>query len=612
MRHRLAAATLVVAGLFAGPPGAVRAQSATVEMTADRTEVGVGETFQVQVRAEANGAEPELVVPRFDAFQVLSRRMARPMQFRFGFGNRQQVVQSTTVYDFTLRALSEGSHRIEPAKATVGGRTFQSQPLTIVVGGGGAPAGVPPTDPAPPGNTVDAAEWDPTAFVRTVVDDDEVYVGEQLTVTLYLYSRGGIRSSPTVHEEPTTDGFWVHDLLPPNRTLDPHRQVVDGVAFNVYVLRRFAAFPLQAGELRVGGMEISLSQGSLFDIFNQQVTEVRRRGDPVKVRVRELPAQGRPQDPVVVGDFTLEASLDRSQVATGDAVTLTAVVRGSGNVHDARLTLPAVPGLRILQPQVSEEVVAPGDRVGGSRTYEWLIVPEQPGTHRIPPLALTAFHPDGERYERIASDALTLLAAGNSVQGPDEPGGETDPSPEPAEDQAVRFGPVRTRSDLERGVTSIASSLWFLALLAIPPLTWLGLLLAGVTRRRLAERGLAGAPDRAVKRARRRLGAAEEHAERGDPRAFYAEIFQVLKDVLEARLGEPVGGFTHDELRRHLVVRGMQQDLALRVVDELEGLEFARFSSTGTAPDEMRACVERVQALLARLDGFTPAREVDE
>lgn len=609
---RLLQAAFLGAALLA-LPGMVRAQSASVSMSADRTEVRVGDTFQVQIRAEVTGATmDDQSLPSFDAFQVLGRREVHPMQFRFGFGNRQQIIQSTTVWSFTLRAVSEGTFQIEPARVTVGGRSHESNSLRIVVGAGSGatPTPVPGTEPAPPGN-VSSADVDPTAFLRTVVDKERVYEGEQITVTVYLYSRGGLRSSPTVHEEPVTDGFWVHDLLAPNRTLDPHRQVVAGAPYNVYVLRRFAAFPLESGDLPVGGMELSLRHGSLFDLFNSQTQDVRRRGDPVKVHVRPLPAQGKPSGQVVVGTFGLEASVDRTQVATGDAVTLTATVRGTGNVRNARLELPRIPGLRVLQPQVRDEITTTSDLVGGTRTYEWLVVPEEPGTHRIPGLELHTFDPQTATYATVRSEPLTLLAAGNAVQA-----GEMLPEDRGADraergPDAHRFGPVRVRSELERRGGVVSTATWYAVALTVPPLAWLGLLIGGFLRKRIVARGHATASQRAVKRARRRLDSAQRHARGGEARAFYVEIFQVLKDVLEARLGEPVGGFTHDELRRHLVGRGMPEDLATRVVDELEGLEFARFSATGVERDEMESCLSRVQALLERLDRFAPAAEVD-
>jgi hypothetical protein len=202
---------------------------------------------------------------------------------------------------------------------------------------------------------------------------------------------------------------------------------------------------------------------------------------------------------------------------------------------------------------------------------------------------------------------MTLIAAGNAVAGG---GADEAADAEPrvaANEPTEELGPVRTRSDFERDHTRAVTAPWFLALLAFPPLAWLSVLLVAFARRRAERRESAQGSQRAIKGARKRLARAVAHADSGDGRAFYSEIFRVLAAVLEARLGTPVGGFTHDELRRHLAERGMDADLVSRTVDELEGLEFARFSAAGVSRQEMSACTQRVAALIERLERFTPA-----
>jgi len=602
---RLAAvlATLCVA------PAHASAQSVTVSMTADRTQVQVGEQLEVQIRADVSGADVSNVEPPdLSAFRVVGQTVARPMQFRFGAGNRQQIIQSTTVYSYRLQAVSEGRFEIGPAKVYAAGRSYTSNGLTLVVGagGGGATPGVPPAQP--PAGPLDGAVFDAQAFVRTVVDRSSPWVGQQATVTVYLYTRTQVRSSPVIHREPTADGFWVHDLLSPARTLEPQRQVVSGLPYNVYVLRRFAAFPLRSGPLTIGALELSFDTGSVLDLFNPQIATVRRAGVPVTIDVKPLPEQGRPGGPIAVGTFELAARLDRTQVATGDAITLTATISGTGNVSDAQMTLPAIPGVRVLQPQIRDQVTAQGDLVGGTRTIEWLLVPERAGTYTFPDLALPTFDPVRGAYARVAAAPLTLVAAGNAIDsaGPDPTDTTSPDGTNPDSAEPLTLGPVRTRSDLARGVRPVTDSPWFSVALALPPALWLALVLAGVIRRRLRARDGFAVAERAVRVARRRLGKARTLASNGDARGFYGEVSQVLKEVLEVRLGEAVGGYTYSQLLGHLVSRGMEQDLASRLVDELEGLEFARFSVSGVETDEMGHCTRRVGALLERIDRFVP------
>ncbi len=619
-------------------PGVAHAQSATVRLASDRASLAVGDTLVLEIRVEATGARVEAIEPPdLSGFDVISRRIATPMSFQFGFGGQTQVVQSSTIQTLELLARRPGRYALKPARAVVGGRRFESNRLTLVVvpagqappavplQGGSVPPGsapeplpadAPPTDPlAPPTGRLDGAQFDPEAFLRTVVDKREPWVGEQVTVTVYLYVRGGIRSAPAASREPTAEGFWVHDLLPPQRALEATEQSVDGTTFRVYVLRRFAAFPLRAGELSIGAMTLDVPTGTVFDLFGATPQRaLRREGVAVSLRARPLPDAGRPPGEAHVGRFTVEASLDRTQVATGDAVTLTARVRGSGNLRDVRLPTPTLEGLSFLEPQIKDEIEAPGDLVGGVRTLEWLVVPRNPGAFTLPALGFATFDPATGAYGRAESTPLTLVAAGNALAAPapeePPPAADTEPAAEGDDaETAGAYGALRTASALRRHARTLPEQPWFPFALGAPPALWLALLLAFAARRRVQARADAGAPQRAIRGARKRLAKADALAKSGDARGCYGELSSALKSALEARLGEPIGGLTLTALRARLGERAMPAELAARLVDELEGAEFARFSASGATPDELARAIDRAQSLLERIDRFSPSAE---
>lgn len=593
---------------------AAEAQTVTAVMTADRTDLPTGQTFRLQIRADVQGGDVERVdPPDLSQFDVVSRQVSRPMQFRFGFGQQQQMVHATTIHTYVLRPRAAGRYELPGADVVVGGQTHTTNSLTIVVGGSQAP---PPTQPAqpdpgaqqsvptPPG--ADGAQYDDQAFIRTVVDEPNPYVGQQTTVTVYLYTRRPLRSAPQVIQEPTADGFWVHDLLPPTRNLDATRQVVGGVPFSAYVIRRFAAFPLREGELQIGAPKMGIATGSLFDFFQPNQQRLEREGVPITVEAKALPTPV-PDGDVFVGQLTLQLSADRTQVRTGDAVTVTLVARGTGNLRDVRPELPERDGLRILQPEIEDQIEQNGDVVGGVRTLEWLVVPEDPGQHTLPAIAIPTFDPATGRYGTATTAALTITAAGASVASPDpsDPA-EADEGPAPAPaPNAPTFGPVRRTSELARATPPTSSGALFWALVALGPL---GLLLFfGV--RVVRSRAAADPAKVRAKDAKRRLGAAAELMGSDEAPAFYAEVQRALSSAIEARIGEPVGGMTRIELRSALRRRGMDDELVHALNEELESCDFARFSSGSADRSEREACLQRAQGLLGQLDRFVPTEE---
>ncbi len=443
--------------------------------------------------------------------------------------------------------------------------------------------------------------------MRTVVDRARPYVGQQVTVTIYLYTRNPLRGSMSITQEPTTEGFWVQDLLPPSRSLDATTQVVRGIDFQVYVIRRLAAFPLRAGELTIGATGIAVSGGGFFDLFGGGggSPPLNRFGVPVTVTAIDPPAENRPSGEVHVGTLELESEIDRAQVATGDAVQLTVTARGTGAIQQVNLANPSVEGLRVLEPEIDDQIASPNDVVGGSRVYRWLIVPEREGRFSLGPFEVAVFDPQAGTYSVARAPARELVAAGNA------PGGEASPDEREsarAEAQPLVVGPIRTRSELARSHHRLVDESWLPFAFLLGPMIFGAALIVRAARRR-AGMDPARAPKRAQREARKRLAAAEKHAQAKEPREFYSAIASGIKELLEAKLGRAVGSLTHPELRALLVERGMNAELAEGIVDELEGCDFARFSAVGVSPSEMSGCLERTRTLLSGLDRFQPRAE---
>lgn len=597
--------------LIASPSAAAQGPEVRVQMTASPARVRVGEVFALEVRAEAEGARiSDVALPDLADFEVLSRQVAQPLHFQFGSG--RPAIRASVVHQLQLRALRPGSIRIEPARALVEGRRVASNPLTIEVEGAsaidpssGAGTAPPPIDPNAP--AVDGAVFDPELFLRTVVDKSRPAVGEQVTVTVYLYTTVG--GQPQFSREPTTDGFWVHDLLGPSRPSRPERQVVHGIPFRVYALRRFAAFPLRAGRLEIGAPELRLEPTSIFGM-RRGGAALQRRGVPITLDVQPLPPPAPPG--AVVGSYAMEASVDRTAANVGDAITLSVKVQGTGNLNDVRVELPELPGVRALEPEIDDRITSDGDLVGGERLFRFLLVAEAPGEVTVPSLKLPYFDPRSRSYgtAETAPISLTITGTAASPAGPVDEDLPDDSAGASSSPEALRLAPPHPHSALRRARPPVSAAPWYRWALAAPPLLWI-LVLIGRAALARARRG-AGAPgaDGYVRTARRRLRAARALEREGDAGRFYAEVAGALSHALEPRLEGPVGGLTHAELRGALEARGMPEDLAGRIIEELESCDFARFSAAGASADEMERCRQRVEALLDRLQSFRPTAKV--
>jgi hypothetical protein len=151
-------------------------------------------------------------------------------------------------------------------------------------------------------------------------------------------------------------------------------------------------------------------------------------------------------------------------------------------------------------------------------------------------------------------------------------------------------------SALTRGEVPVRDRAWFTWLLALPPFLFLLFLLGTALTRRSARRGATAA---AIQH--RLIDSARSALRANDPRTFYDRIVASLVHALDARLGTPVSGLPHTELRGKLRAAGFDEDLEQRVINELEGADFARFSASGVSEEEMDRCLQRTCAIIERI-----------
>lgn len=565
----------------------------TVTLDAMPSEARVGETIRLEVRVRARGGRIQNLelrdLEKYPELEIVSHQTLRPMQFSFGFGKGVQM-ESSLANIYILRAAVPGSYEFKPAVAKVDGKTYRSAPLTLVVhpGAGGAKGG--PDSATAPNAAVDSelsgARYDERAFLRTVVEPDEVYIGQQVNVTVYLYTRVRLSPQSVIPTKPSMDGFWVHD--DPITSLQAQAVSVMGANYRTYVIQRSAAFPQRSGELTIGPPKVAFDVGgaSLFDAPQR----VQRAGVPVTVNVKPLPQPG-PAN-AVVGRYTIRAWLDRTEANTGDAVTLRIDATGVGNVQDLRIDLPPIVGVRTLQPAIRDQRRTQQGKLSGTRSWEWILIAEAPGEHTVPPMEVHFFDPDAGDYGSVSTPALTFTASGAAK--PPQPVIEpVDARPKP---RAAAFGPIRVYSALTRDESPVRERRWFAWMLAFPPVLFVLVMLgADIARRRERRSTTAGAVQRQLVRD------AQNALHADDPRSFYDQIVASVTHALDSLLGEPVGGLPHTELRTRLVAEGLDDDLVQRVINELEGADFARFAASGVSKEEMDRCLQRTAAIIERI-----------
>ena len=308
--------------------------SAAVEVhaEADRSEVGLPDTFVLTIRASDAPRGSNLVLPQFDGAEVLNQSRGVSSSVQFGSGG--PVVRQELTVTVLLRPTRTGALTLPPAELHTPEGVVKSNPVTITVRKTHVPG--PPAQAQRPGFLPDFPSafpnGDPFAalrdresarprsegdlFLRSEVDRKEVYVGEQVTLSYWIFSRVDLSRVDNVGM-PKLDGFWSEDIeSPTNLSFEP--RTVDGVPYRAYLLRRQALFPTKPGPREIGAVEADITTGFIFAGHREH-----RVGNVVSLKVKPLPP-GAPAGfaPSNVGSYTLSAELSAGIAELGSPVTL--------------------------------------------------------------------------------------------------------------------------------------------------------------------------------------------------------------------------------------------------------------------------------------------------
>jgi hypothetical protein len=597
-------------------PAAADAASFTAAI--DRAAVAPEQPFLYEAKLTlANETHENFRPPEFRGLQVVQAPGGPNTAMSVQMGGGTTVVQNTLtwVWQLVLPAGAKGTVTIPPARVRVAGRELATNSVVVRVGAAGT---VPPAQRSRPqgglfprgmfGDIDDVESGSQSssagaAFIRAVADKHRVFVGEQVTVTWYLYLTEPQNNFQPV-TQPRTDGFWSEDIpsTNPQGRLAFTEEVQGGQRYQVAMLVQKALFPLAPGKLTVTPMEAQVSQ---VDFFGRPVRARRLKSDPLAIDAVALPAEGQPPkfQPANVGRYTVEAVADRTIVAVGDAVTITVSTRGQGNVRNVVLPpLPPLPGWKGYEPKTNATVDGSAV-ITGSKTVEWLLRPERAGNTTVPPLTLVTFDPAAKRYVETRTQPIELSVTADPTAAVVPPGAVgAQPVGTGSIDNvlAAQIRPIRVRGAPSRALAvSFLRGPAFTTTLVVPPLAFMALVIAGRWRERLSRDVQRTSRRRVRSIARRRLAAAADHLAAGRAAAFYVEIERVLRETLSERLRVPVAGLRLDELGVLLRARGLTDADAAAVVAALERCDEARFAPGGDNAE--RATLDKVMDEAATL-----------
>ncbi|MCW8822160.1 MAG: BatD family protein [Sulfurovum sp.] len=299
--------------------------SASVEATVSSTEVVSGNAVQLRIKAVGDDAKfPDIQM--IDGHNVEGMHSGSSSSYSYINGKMKSEHATTKTLTFTpTKNMIIPSYEIQ-----IDGKNYKTQPIEIKMVRSNALTG----------------QNNGMFSLQMQANKNKVMVGESFMVTVYFSLKNGVRLSQEVqYAQPTFPGFIVTDGGEQNAYIKGNYQVQEV---------RYILTAQEEGNFTVGpaSAKIGLADRSRRDIFGMTFGTKWKQTASNSLEIEVLP---KVKESDLVGDFTVDTTIDSQEVKANKPVNLTVKIEGKGNLENFEFPKYEIAGVTVYSDEAKVE-----------------------------------------------------------------------------------------------------------------------------------------------------------------------------------------------------------------------------------------------------------------
>ncbi|MAW64658.1 MAG: hypothetical protein CMD18_00520 [Flavobacteriales bacterium] len=532
-------------------------------------EFEVGEQFTVQYILQSTGQQLQgnyqISGDNFGPLNVLGQNSGNSTSIVNG-----SISQSITL-TYYLKSTKTGIFKIPGIKFLLNGKQYPCQNKTIKIIKQRKDSGIS-------GDLI----------LKLKPNKTSVYVGEPIRCDLQWYSSfqtQGFR----LKELPKFDGFVVKALETKTKS---KLKTINGKKYLTGKSYSFILTPIKVGTVKLpvvkGDIYLTTGRG-----FFQQTEPREITSNSVSLKIKSLPVAPKGNSsPVLVGQFKLKTRLDKKELKVNDAVTIRLSIKGNGNlnaINDLKINFPSA--FETLPPTIKNNVKTDLSGIHGTKTFEFVAIPRQPGSFTIPSIRISAFNPKQKKYYILNSEPVTIEVTGS---------GSLDVNPYSSsggKDVEIQGSDIRYINEVEKlsaeKNSDYTRSVFQYLILALSLLTF-GIGSFAFQKRLLSKSEVKNKQKaKANKVAKKYLKSAQKEIN-GDKNKFYALVDDALNNYLLGKLMIEQSQLKQETITDEFKKQNINDSLIKETLKISNDCKMARFSPLVLAPNEMFLKAEKV------------------
>lgn len=604
MKTRLLSSFLIIAAV------AFTARSAEIKFTAttERTRVTMGEQIVINATLVSdknlgNPANPS-VTPS-SAYSVLGtdRRQSSSSSIQITNGKAVQKNEINYQFLYVITPQQNGSFVFPALEIVIDGVSYKTEPISF--------------------NVSNERVQNPDVRVSMYLNKKSLYTNEQAILTFKVAQKSNsqtdVRNGFSAAIGKVMDAFKKDFSLSPLFTnqITTTSENINGERYNIYALR-FSLVPITAGSYSIAQIPFeyqelrkasSRSRGDPFfdDFFGMnnffgggmQAVPKSSLSGPFTIQVKPLPPAP-PGFSGAVGRFTLNTSIDKSEVPAGEALTLKLTIKGStkpGSMGD--ITLPQIPDCEIFKPETQVWADTGVSGITAKKLYKYLLIPRQEGTLVIPPVKFPYFDPETGKFKTAASEPVEITVTRGKAGTKQENRYMTQEEIREV-GQDIRY--IKTDVKLKNQTERPYREPVFYVLFPLPFLIIMLSLLYKFQYTRREKNAVFHVRRKALSSARRKLLQIKKQISKFSNSDYLGKISDTIEQFISQKFGFPATGRTLDELRAELLKYNSDEKTVADLTGFIEHLDSYRFGGSVLDEKSRSSILEKAESFIVGLE----------
>jgi len=546
-----------------------------------------GSSFKITFTLNTSGTN--FTPPNFSKFNVLSGP-SQSSSTQIINGSYSQSIS----FSYVLSAKIKGDIILSPATIKVKGKTVKSNRVRIKVVEPSAAEKAQRQQKAQTEkdqkNQANKIIKD-NLFVLVNVNKSNVYVGEQIVATFKLFRNSQLNLRDiTTDKSPKLNGFWATDLETKQNWVN---ETYKNVQYKSAVIKKVVLYPQQTGSLKIDPYSFNSvvrlrTQGdnrrrssSFDDFFNRGTFKDFQhsfKSKTITINVKKLP-DGQPESfSGGVGNLDAEFWFDKTETVTGEPITLKIKVSGSGNMKLMEAPKIKIPlDFEVYDPKLVDNTTTDLRGTTGNITYEYLLIPRNPGEFKINPIEFTYFNTKSKKYISSNSKEFLIKVAKGKTGATSTVISNISKEDVQYIGKDIRFIKEK-KNKLSKNSTSFFGSIYYYILFLTPIILYPLFLIYWKRKDEDSKNSVLMKNRRATKVAKQRLNSAKKHLDFNKLDLFYEELAKALWGYLSDKLNIQYSELNKDRAREVLIEKNISDSDINKLMDTIDNCEFARFA----------------------------------